>query len=97
MAYCNNCGKEISDYAATCPECGAPQQPKRATTVAVDNGGFGWGLLGFCIPLVGIILYFVWKDEKPNTAKVLIQWALISIGINIFFTIVSSCMGAFAY
>ena len=27
-----------------------------------DNGGFGWGLLGCCIPLVGLILFLVWKD-----------------------------------
>lgn len=24
-----------------------------------DNGGFGWGLLGFCIPIVGLILFLV--------------------------------------
>lgn len=35
----------------------------------VDNGGFLWGLLGFCIPIVGLILFLVWKDNKPNTAK----------------------------
>jgi hypothetical protein len=94
MAFCNNCGREISDHASTCPECGHPQKsagPVRSS--AVDTGGFGWGLLGFCIPIVGIILYFVWKLERPNTAKVLLQGALISIGLSIFLNVVAACVG----
>lgn len=99
MAYCNNCGKEVSEFASNCPECGNPQNktsnaPRRST--AVDTGGFGWGLLGFCIPLVGIVLYFVWKDERPATASVLIKGALISIGISIFLNVVAACAGALA-
>ena len=27
-----------------------------------DNGGFLWGLLGCCIPVVGLVLFLVWKD-----------------------------------
>lgn len=34
-----------------------------------DKGGFLWGLLGCCIPIVGLILFLVWKDTKPKTAK----------------------------
>lgn len=34
-----------------------------------DSGSFGWAVLGFLIPIVGWILYFVWKNQKPNSAK----------------------------
>lgn len=34
-----------------------------------DSSSFGWGLLGFFIPLVGLILYLVWKDEYPCAPK----------------------------
>lgn len=34
-----------------------------------DHGGFLWGLLGFLLPLVGLILFLVWIDDKPRTAK----------------------------
>lgn len=51
MAFCKKCGAEISEQASECPRCGAAQTPQTA-----DNGGFLWGLLGFCIPLVGLIL-----------------------------------------
>ena len=97
MAYCNNCGQEVSEFAANCPECGSAQKkaPQRSS-VAPDTGGFGWGLLGFCIPIVGIVLYFVWKDERPATARVLIQGALISIGLTIAGNILAGCAAAFA-
>lgn len=44
-----------------------------------DNGGFLWGLLGFCIPVVGLILFLVWKGEKPRTAKAAGIGALVSV------------------
>lgn len=69
MAYCRKCGAPIDDHAASCPHCGEQQNPQNTQPVVVDNGGFGWGLLGFCIPIVGLILFLVWKDTKPITAK----------------------------
>lgn len=80
MAYCKYCGEEISDYARKCEHCGKPVDIERNTT-AIDEGGFGWGLLGFCIPLAGLILFLVWKDEKPVTAKATGIGALVNIGI----------------
>ena len=59
----------------------------------VDNGGFGWGLLGFCIPLVGLILYLVWKDEKPRTAKAAGKGALISVIICVAFYVLMMIIG----
>ncbi len=64
MAFCSNCGKEIDQKAVICPHCGVGQ-----TSAVVDNGGFGYGLLGCCVPLAGLILFLVWKDTKPKSAK----------------------------
>lgn len=76
MAYCRNCGAQINDQAVICPHCGVSQETKPAV---VDNGGFGWGALGYCIPVVGLVLYLVWKDTKPRTAKAAGKGALISV------------------
>ena len=59
----------------------------------MDNGGFGWGLLGCCIPLVGLILFLVWKDTKPKTAKAAGIGALVSVGISVVFYIISLVLG----
>jgi hypothetical protein len=94
MAYCKKCGAEIHDEAVICPHCGVPTNSTVSSSSsnssgAIDTGGFGWGLLGFCIPLVGLILYLVWKDEKPLNAKAVGTGALISVGISIFFYLVA--------
>nr|WP_314464237.1 zinc-ribbon domain-containing protein [uncultured Clostridium sp.] len=94
--YCKNCAKEIDDRAVVCPHCGVSQG--NAPEV-VDNGGFGWGLLGCCIPLVGLILFLVWKDNKPKTAKAAGIGALVSvICIVIFYALMFGLglMGAVA-
>lgn len=48
-----------------------------------DSGSIGWGVLGFCIPIVGLILFLVWKDQKPRTAKVAGVGALISVIVGV--------------
>lgn len=75
MAYCKNCGAQIDDQAVVCPKCGVAQN---STPPVVDNGGFGWGLLGFCVPLAGLILFLVWRDNKPKTSKAAGIGALVS-------------------
>ena len=80
MAYCRKCGALIDDYAAVCPKCGTPQNggPNNPPPAA-DNGGFLWGLLGCCIPIAGLILFLVWKDTKPRTAKAAGIGALVCV------------------
>lgn len=53
-----------------------------------DNGGFLWGLLGCCIPIVGLILYLVWKDQKPKTAKAAGIGALVGVILVVAFYII---------
>ena len=90
MAYCKNCGQQIDDAAVICPHCGVPQSN---TPPVVDNGGFGWGLLGCCIPIVGLVLFLVWKDTKPKTAKAAGIGALVSVGIAIVYYIIIMIAG----
>ena len=44
---------------------GQPMPQQRAD----DDGSFLWAVVGFLFTLIGLILYFVWKDTKPNNAK----------------------------
>ena len=60
---------------------------------APDNGGFLWGLLGCCIPLVGLILFLVWKDQKPRTAKAAGIGALVGVGLVVVWYILVFAIG----
>lgn len=89
--YCKHCGQQIADGTVRCPECGAAQTEEMNETV--DKGGFLWGLLGCCIPIVGLILFLVWKDSKPKTAKAAIIGAAIGFGLSIISSILSYVVG----
>ena len=49
---------------------------------AKEGGTVGWGILGFSLPIVGFILWLVWKDEHPARSR--------SAGIG---CLVSVCLG----
>ena len=90
MAFCKNCGAQIDDQAVVCTSCGVSQT---TTPAVVDNGGFGWGVLGCCIPIVGLILFLVWKDTKPKTAKAAGIGALVSVILGAVIYIVTFALG----
>ncbi len=66
-----NRGAKSQNVSATQPQ----QTDSEGSTV-------GWGILGFFIPIVGFILWLIWKDEHPARAK--------SAGIG---CLVSICLG----
>ena len=90
MAFCKNCGAQIDDQAVICTSCGVSQT---STPPVVDKGGFGWGVLGCCIPIVGLILFLVWKDTKPKTAKAAGIGALVSTILGVVVYVLSFAVG----
>ncbi|MBQ4086651.1 MAG: zinc ribbon domain-containing protein [Clostridia bacterium] len=86
MKYCVGCGKELVDEAVVCTQCGR-SVPSLKEPTEKDSGGFLWGLLGFFIPMAGLILYLVWKDTLPKRAKAVGKGALVSTILGIVFFI----------
>ncbi len=84
MMYCENCGAEISKEAYVCPKCGVKVKKDQDEN---DIPNTGLNILSLFIPLVGIILYFVWKNNTPKKAKSILTFALIGWVINIFLNI----------
>ena len=94
MAYCRKCGAPIDDHVTVCPECGAPQNGgQNGAQPVVDNGGFLWGLLGCCIPIVGLVLFLVWKDAKPRTAKAAGIGALVCVIAYVLLYVLAAVLG----
>ena len=80
--HCKNCGKEVNERAAVCPNCGVPTDEKAFSQNTVkenDAPSAGFAVLGFLIPLVGLILYLVWKGTYPLKAKSCGKGALIGV------------------
>ncbi|MBP3255448.1 MAG: hypothetical protein J6M60_07360 [Clostridia bacterium] len=55
--------------------------------VVKKESNFVWGILGFFIPLAGLILFFVWKKDKPQRAKAAIIGFIIYIIFAVVFTL----------
>lgn len=93
MPYCKNCGTEVSDSDEFCPKCGASQVSASSTTTqssgSQDTGSFGWAVLGFLFPVVGLILWLVWKNDQPKNAHMAGMGALVSvILVALFFVLI---------
>ena len=105
MAFCKNCQEEIADNQAFCPHCGAPQSGNYVqknqyaygggSAYVADSGSIGWGVLSCFIPLVGLILFLVWHDEKPRSAKVAGIGALIGVGVSFLLGVLGGMASAF--
>ena len=67
--FCKKCGKEILDDAVICVHCGCSTQQTQAIVAAGDAPSTGMAVLGFFIPLVGLIIWAINKDSKPQMAK----------------------------
>lgn len=86
---CKECGAEISDKAVTCPKCGAPLQeiPEVVEEEKEDliEQWLDLRWLCFILPPLGLILYFIQKDDSPEKAKKY----LIAAGLGLVFDIVA--------
>ena len=51
-------------------------------------------ILSFFIPIVGLILYLVLKDEEPKKANAVGKWALIGVGVGLGLWIIIIIMSA---
>lgn len=78
--FCTKCGKEILDDAVICIHCGCSTQNEPA---ANQSGSIGMAILGFFIPLAGLIIWLVNKDSKPAMAKSAGTGALIGVIVSV--------------
>ncbi|WP_075618294.1 zinc ribbon domain-containing protein [Paenisporosarcina indica] len=93
--YCPHCGEQISAQAEICPKCGVRIKNGHAGNVGDDKPNIAVNLLSFCcIPILGVVLFFVWKDSKPIAAKSALIWSLVSLGIWIILSVVFGIFGA---
>ena len=85
--FCKNCGKEINDQAVICPYCGVADDKSKLNqmsdqTKKYDYPSAGYAILCFFFPIVGLILYLVWRDLYPLKANSCGKGALIGIVFN---------------
>lgn len=86
--YCKNCGRSVDDTSSYCNNCGARIDNKPNADVSEDNSNLGFAILGFFIPIVGLILFLIYEEKKPKRAKSAGKGALIGFITKIVLTII---------
>jgi len=91
--FCPNCGSRVSDYSTdysyksnstrnySSPTSSHKTYESEATAAAL-------GILGFFVPLVGLILFIIWKDTNPKYSKAAGIGALISAIMQLLYVII---------
>lgn len=108
---CNVCNNEVKEGALFCTNCGAKiqnnvqqnynvqqnnvQQNYNVNYTESEGSKFGWGVLGFFFPLVGLILFLVWKSDKKKASKAAGLGALIGFCISIVLSIILAILPIF--
>ena len=82
MKFCTYCGSHINNQNAHfCENCGAvlnnnnnknnnyPTNNDSIDPLFKDEYAFLWGILGFFVPIAGLVLFVVWNKEKKKVAK----------------------------
>lgn len=93
MKYCPKCGKAVEDYAVVCDQCGESLAPAPAPQQQTNDApSMGFAILGFFFPLIGLILWLVWKDSTPLKAKSAGKGALVGVIVSVALSIISSVL-----
>ena len=77
----SECGKDVSDKATACPNCGAPPSSERArhrrdnTPVRVVRAGWRWEAIGALLVIGGLIAAIAGASSG---------WLVLAVGFVIF-------------
>ena len=92
--FCSSCGAAIKKEAEICPKCGV-RQASSGIQKEISNEGADFlpKAASCCFPIVGLVLYFVWKDSKPKASKDVCKWAIIGIATGVVVYIIAMAVG----
>lgn len=93
--FCPRCGKQLDDNAVVCVGCGCSVANAKTAQNDAPSGLFA--LLGFFIPVVGLILYLIYNDTAPLKAKSAGKGALIGFIVGIVLSVVLVVLYIFGF
>ncbi|MEK3729308.1 zinc-ribbon domain-containing protein [Lysinibacillus sp. FSL W8-0953] len=97
--FCPNCGSSVDENAEICLHCGVNvlKFNNQVNVAKNDNPNIWVNVLSLCcFPLLGIILYFIWKDTQPKTAKSALIFALCGLALSVIMMIIAFVIGVVA-
>jgi hypothetical protein len=98
QSYCENCGENNPKYVKPKTESFDVPPPSNSSNYSNTNQNYysykpstteegttvGWFILGLFFPIVGFILYFSFKKDKPKASNSSVTGAFIGLFFNLF-------------
>lgn len=69
-----------------------PEQYRKTGSGVARTESKWWAVLGFFFPLIGLILYLVWYDDRRERANLAGKGALIGVIVNVCFGILATIL-----
>ena len=82
--FCKYCGTKLKDDNADCPKCGKNNR----TEFNDDASDFKFALLGFLVPIAGLVLYLVWKKDFPERSSSCIKGTAAGTLMYVFLPVI---------
>lgn len=98
--FCKGCGKEVGEYENFCVHCGTkltdnPYAMLEHADVHIHNEGNsgdtqsnGLNMLGFIVPLAGLVYCLMNRKKYPNRCKSIVRWSLAGWAVSYIIQII---------
>ena len=73
--YCKYCGQPIDDDSVFCNACG--KRFDDSQSLHDDSSNIGFAILGFFLPIVGLVIFLIYESNRPKRAKSVMKGVLI--------------------
>ncbi|MCX4249190.1 MAG: zinc-ribbon domain-containing protein [Bacilli bacterium] len=85
--YCGDCGKKLNSNSKFCPYCGSRVASENVTVVNSNEDSVNVLLViaSFLVPILGVVLFVIYKDKKTKTSKAYGIAALVGFISKMFF------------
>jgi uncharacterized OB-fold protein len=87
--YCQNCGEnnpkfiEVKTTTSSSSTSYSSNNSYSSATTVQENSGIGWLFFGLFFPIIATILFFVFRNDKPNAAGMNLTGAAIRLFITL--------------
>lgn len=90
MKKCAHCGKEVADNMKLCTYCGQNVEGE-------DKPDLGLNLISLFVPLVGLVLYLLFRQKAPIKAKSIGKFALAGVVLQLVVSAITVGYGIWQY